>query len=374
MMEKRKFENIGVETSLLGFGCMRFPEKDGEIDETAAQALIDKAYENGVRYFDTAYPYHGGKSEPFMGKAVSKYERSSYLLATKLPIWEKEKIDDTEKFIDHQLERLGVDYIDFYLLHAVDEEKWNTILELNIIDKLEKIKSKGKIKHFGLSFHDEYEAFERIITYRKWDFVQLQINYIDIREQAGLRGLELCEKLGIPVIVMEPIKGGTLANLPEDVAEIFTSYDPESSLSSWAMRWCASFDNIKLILSGMSEMYQVEDNLKTFCDYKPLNGEEKALVAKAAEKILSKMKNGCTDCRYCQPCPFGVNIPKCFDIWNKYSAFGNKEQAKKRWNEMDEKEKPQNCVKCGKCEKKCPQKIKIREDLEKLQVELDELV
>lgn len=373
MMEKRKFENMGVETSLLGYGCMRFPEKDGEIDEVAAQALIDRAYEGGVRYFDTAYPYHAGKSEPFVGKALKKYDRSSYMLATKLPIWEKEKIADTEKFVDHQLERLGMDYIDFYLLHAVDEEKWNTILELNIIDKLEKLKAEGKIKHFGLSFHDEYEAFEKIITYRKWDFVQLQINYIDIREQAGLKGLELCEKLGIPVIVMEPIKGGTLANLPEDVAKIFTSYDAESSLSSWAMRWCASFDNIKLILSGMSEMYQVEDNLKTFCDYKPLNSEEKALVAKVAEKILSKMKNGCTDCRYCQPCPLGVNIPKCFDIWNKYSAFGNVEQAKKRWSETDQKEKPQSCVKCGKCEKKCPQKIKIRDDLERLQAEMDEL-
>lgn len=374
MMEKRKFENIGVETSLLGFGCMRFPEKDGEIDETAAQALIDRAYENGVRYFDTAYPYHGGKSEPFTGKALSKYERSSYMLATKLPIWEKEKIADTEKFVDHQLERLGVDYVDFYLLHAVDEAKWDVILELGIIEQLEKIKEKGKIKHFGLSFHDEYEAFEKIITYRKWDFVQLQINYIDIREQAGLKGLELCEKLGIPVIVMEPIKGGTLANLPDDVAEIFKSYEPESSLSSWAMRWCASFDNVKLILSGMSEMYQVEDNLKTFCNYKPLNEEEMALVARAAEKILSKMKNGCTDCRYCQPCPFGVNIPKCFDIWNKYSAFGNTEQAKKRWAETDDAEKPMNCTKCGKCEKKCPQKIQIREDLERLAKEMDALI
>ena len=372
-MEKRTFENIGVETSLLGYGCMRFPEKDGKIDEERAQELIDRAYEGGVRYFDTAYPYHGGQSEPFIGKALKKYDRSSYLLATKLPIWEKEKISDTEEFINKQLERMGVDYVDFYLLHAIDEDKWNTVQELGIIDVIEKLQAQGKIRHFGLSFHDEYEAYEKIITARKWDFVQLQINYIDIREQAGLRGLELAEKLGIPVIVMEPVKGGTLANLPDDVAEIFGAYDPESSLSSWAMRWCASFDNVKLILSGMTEMYQVEDNLKTFGDYKPMTDEEKKLVEKAAAKILSKMRNGCTDCRYCQPCPFGVNIPKNFDIWNKCFAYENFENAKKRWAEMDDKEKAKNCVKCGKCEKKCPQKIEIRENLERLQKEMDEL-
>ena len=372
-MEKRKFENIGTETSLLGYGCMRFPEKNGEIDEVAAQALIDRAYEGGVTYYDTAAPYHGGKSEPFIGKALKKYDRSTYQLATKLPIWEIEKIKDTEKYINGQLARIGVDYVDFYLLHALDEEKWQTVLDLDIIPKIEKLQKEGKIRHFGFSFHDEYDVFEKIISYRKWDFVQLQINYIDIREQAGLKGLELAEKLGVPVIVMEPIKGGTLANLPDDVASIFKRHDPESSLSSWAMRWCASFDNIKLILSGMTEMYQLEDNLKTFGNYKPLTEQEKELVNKAAAKILSKMKNGCTDCRYCMPCPFGVNIPKNFDIWNKYSAYGNAEKAKQRWADLADGEKAKNCVKCGKCEKKCPQKISIRSDLENLQSEMDGL-
>ncbi len=372
-MQKRKFENLGVEASALGFGCMRFPTVDGKIDEIESEKLIDKAMQAGVTYYDTAYPYHGGESEPFLGKALKKYDRSSFYLATKLPMWAVESLEDAEKIFNEQLIRLGVDYVDFYLLHAVDMEKWQKILELGILDYCDKLKAQGKIRYFGFSFHDEYEAFEKIITYRKWDFVQLQLNYIDIREQAGLKGCDLCAELGVPIIVMEPVKGGTLAKLPDEVESKFKSRDPEASTASWAMRWCGTLDNVKVILSGMSTMEQVEDNLKTFADFKPLDEEEKAIVQDVADTLNSRMRNACTDCRYCLPCPAGVNIPANFDRWNRYAVYGNKENAIERWADFKDEEKAHNCIECGACEKKCPQKINIREDLKKLQAEMDSL-
>lgn len=372
-MEKRMIEKLGVETSLLGFGCMRFPQIDGKIDEAQAEQLIDRAIANGVNYIDTAYPYHDGDSEPFVGKALKKYDRKSFYLATKLPMWEINSLEDVERIFNEQLKRLEVEYIDFYLLHAVDMDKWKKILELGVLDYCENLKQQGKIRFFGMSFHDELDAYKEIIAYRKWDFVQLQLNYIDVREQAGIEGYEIAKKLGIPVIVMEPVKGGTLAKLPDEVDMMFKSRLPENSTSSWAMRWCGSLDNVKVILSGMSTMEQVEDNLKTFSDFKPLSEEETAVVEKVAKTLNSRMKNNCTDCRYCQPCPVGVNIPANFDHWNKYAVYGDKENSIKRWADFNDEEKAKNCVKCGECEKKCPQKINIRDDLEKLQKEMDEL-
>lgn len=372
-MQKRKFENLGAEASVLGYGCMRFPMKDGKIDEIESERLLDRAMEAGVNYYDTAYPYHDGESEPFVGRALKKYDRESFYLATKLPIWKLDSIADVERIFNEQLERLGVDYVDFYLLHAVDMEKWKTILELGILDYCDNLKKEGKIRYFGFSFHDEYEAFEEIISYRKWDFVQLQLNYIDIREQAGLRGVELCNKLGVPIIVMEPVKGGTLAKLPDEVEAKFKAKDADATTASWAMRWCGTLEGVKVILSGMSTMEQVEDNLKTFGDFKPLDEEEKALVKDVADTLNSRMRNGCTDCRYCMPCPAGVNIPANFDRWNKYAVYGNAEDAKNRWANLKDEEKAHNCIECGACETKCPQKISIREDLAKLQVEMDNI-
>ncbi len=372
-MQKTMFENLGVETSMLGFGCMRFPTNDGKIDEAESEKLIDRAMQAGVTYYDTAYPYHNGESEPFLGKALSKYDRSSYYLATKLPIWDVKSIADVEKIFNDQLARLGVDYVDFYLIHALDEAKWDTVLKYGILDYCDKLKSEGKIRYFGFSFHDEYEAFEKIISYRKWDFVQLQLNYIDIREQAGLRGVDLCKKLGVPIIVMEPVKGGTLAKLPREVDEKFKSQDPKVSTASWAMRWCGTLDNVKVILSGMSSMEQVEDNIKTFSVFKPLNNAEKAIVQEVADTLNSRMRNACTDCRYCLPCPAGVNVPANFDRWNRYAVYGDKENSIVRWADFKDDEKAHNCIGCGACETKCPQKINIREDLKRLQAEMDSL-
>ena len=375
-MEYRMMQNINAKTSLLGFGCMRFPlNQDGSIDEEETFAMLDKAYQTGVNYFDTAYPYHGGASEPVVGRALARYPRESFYLATKLPIWEVKTIDDVKTIFTKQLERLHMEYVDFYLMHALNKERWETIKKLGILDYCEELRKEGKIRYLGFSFHDDYEVFEEIVTSYPWDFCQIQLNYMDKDTQATTKGVELAESLGIPMVIMEPVKGGSLANLPDDINRMFQEVRPEDSIASWALRYVGSFSNVKVILSGMSDMSQVEDNLKTFVNFEPLSNQEQQIVENVAETLHSRVQNGCTACKYCMPCPAGVNIPGSFGVWNEYHVYGNLKDAAYSWTkEIPEEAKPKNCIKCGKCEKVCPQKISIREDLERLQKELDEVV
>lgn len=374
-MEYRNFEKLGVSPSLLGFGCMRFPlNEDGSICEPEAEKMLDTAISAGVTYIDTAYPYHNGDSEPFLGRVLKKYNRKDFFLATKLPIWNVKTLEDAKRLFQEQLDRLQVDYVDFYLLHCLDKEKWQTVLDLGLIPYFEEMKQQGKIRFFGFSFHDDYEVFETIATYRPWDFCQIQYNYIDTDIQAGDKGYALTEKLGIPLVIMEPVKGGSLAQLPEDVTLPFREARPDSSISSWALRWVASKPNVKVVLSGMSTMEQVEDNLHTFGNFEPLSQEEAALVSQVADAIKKRTKNGCTGCAYCMPCPFGVDIPRNFRIWNDLSMYGNKEKAKHSFfQELDVSARADQCQKCGKCETVCPQSISIRENLETAARELNAL-
>ena len=375
-MEYRKMENLGISTSLLGFGCMRFPTNaDGSINEEEALAMIDRAYQAGVTYFDTAYPYHGGMSEVVTGKALARYPRDSYYLATKLPLWSVKTLEDVERIFSEQLERLQKDHVDFYLMHALGKDRWRFAKELDVLGYGEKLRAEGKIRYLGFSFHDDYEAFEEIITSYKWDFCQIQLNYMDKDTQATLKGVELAEKLGIPIVVMEPVKGGSLANLPsEGINELFQKMRPGATASSWALRYAGSFDNVKVVLSGMSTMEQVEDNLSTFAGFEPLSDEEQAVIEKVSDALRSRVQNGCTGCRYCMPCPAGVDIPRCFGIWNQYHIYENVNEARWNWkNGINEANKASNCVKCGKCEQACPQHITIREDLARLQAELDDI-
>ncbi len=364
-MEYRSMDKLGVKPSMLGFGCMRFPQKeDGSIDEVESEKMLDKAIEAGVTYIDTAYPYHNGESEPFVGRVLKKYKRDSFYLATKLPIWKVEIIEDVKATFEEQLNRLQVDYVDFYLLHALSKERWEKILKLGVLDFCKEMKEQGKLKYIGFSFHDSYEVFEEILTSWDWDFCQIQYNYMDTEHQAGDRGYALAEKLGVPMVIMEPIKGGSLAVLPEDIAAMYKEADQEASISSWALRWVGTHSNVKVILSGMSTYSQVLDNLKTFETFKPLNQEEQALVKKVAATIRSRVKNGCTGCRYCMPCPFGIDIPKNFAIWNQEAMYGNPAAAKRKYErELAESARADQCRKCGACAKECPQAISIREDL-----------
>ncbi|VYT21623.1 General stress protein 69 [uncultured Blautia sp.] len=364
-MEYRKFEKLGVSPSLLGFGCMRFPlNPDGSICEEEAEKMVDTAIQAGVTYIDTAYPYHNGDSEPFLGRILKKYNRKDYFLATKLPIWNVKTLDDAKRLFDEQLQRLDTEYVDFYLLHCLDKEKWQTVLDLNLIPYFEELKAQGKIRFFGFSFHDDFEVFEQIATYRKWDFCQIQYNYVDTDIQAGDKGYALTESLGIPLVIMEPVKGGSLSFLPDDIAASLKAERPDSSISSWALRWVASKPNVKVVLSGMSTMEQVEDNLHTFGKFEPLTEKETNLIAKTADNIKKRTKNGCTGCAYCMPCPFGVDIPKNFRIWNELSMYGNKEKAKQAFfHDLNSAARADQCQKCGKCETVCPQGISIRENL-----------
>lgn len=371
-METRKFEKLNVETSLLGFGCMRFPlTKDGKIEEVEAEKMIDLAIQSGVTYIDTAYPYHDGMSEPFVGRVLKKYERNSFKLATKLPIWKINSQEEAKEIFESQLKRLDVDYVDFYLLHALDSDKWKKVIEYNIIDMCEELRRDGKIKYLGFSFHDEFNVFEEIIRYHQWDFCQLQLNYMDMGIQAGQKGVDLANELGIPLVVMEPIKGGSLAALPEDVTKHFKDYAPDKTLASWALRYVGTLPGVKVILSGMSTLAQVEDNLKTFTDYKNLTDDELKIVEDVADTLHSRTKNGCTGCEYCMPCPFGVNIPGNFRYWNNRFVYDDEKLFKGKYAKMSEQEKASHCKECGACEKMCPQQISIREDLKRVVIDLE---
>ena len=372
-MEKRKLNKLGIETSLLGFGCMRFPTTaEGKIDREQAEKMLDKAYEMGVNYYDTAYPYHDGESELFVGSAMKKYDRSSFYLATKLPLWKIEKLEDVEETFNEQLQKLQTDYVDFYLMHAVSKDRWDKMVAMGVVEKLEQLKEEGKIRYLGFSFHDEYEVFEEVLRYRDWDFCQIQLNYMDTEIQAGMKGYALTEELDIPLVIMEPIKGGSLAAFAEDITAKFRGLDPDASTASFALRWIGTLPNVKVVLSGMSNMGQVEDNLKTFGEFKPLSDEEQKTIKEIVDLINSRVQNGCTGCAYCMPCPAGVDIPGCFKAWNTYHMYQNYNVVKWSWEKaMGEAKQAKNCIKCGKCEGACPQKISIREDLAKAQADLD---
>ncbi len=372
-MEKRKMEKLGIETSLLGFGCMRFPVlENGEINEPEAERMLDKAIAEGVNYIDTAYPYHEGKSEIVTGKILKKYDRDSFYLATKLPLWQINSLEDVDRIFGEQLTKLQTDHVDFYLMHAMNKERWDAMRKLGVVERLEQIKAEGRIRYLGFSFHDSYEAFEEIINAREWDFCQIQLNYMDVEEQAGLKGYELAASKNVPVIVMEPVKGGSLAAFAEDIMEKFRAADAQASAASFALRWVGSLPGVKVILSGMSTMGQVEDNLKTFGCFKPLSGEEQKMMKEVRDTLKSRVQNGCTACRYCMPCPAGVDIPGCFGVWNTYHMYQNYNMVKRRWeDELGEQKQAKNCVKCGKCEQACPQKLSIRKDLERAQADLD---
>jgi len=360
-MNYRKFGNTDLQVSGLGFGAMRLPviEKDGNsmIDEEQAISMIRHAIDEGVNYVDTAYPYHDGQSEIVVGKALKNGYREKTLLATKSPVW---KIDSEEAFdllLDEQLEKLQVDYIDFYLLHAIGRDRIEgTIKKYNLIEKMEKAKADGKIKYIGFSFHDSPEAFIEIIDfYDKWDFCQIQFNYIDTNQQAGIAGLEYAAKKGIPVIVMEPLLGGKLANPPKNVADILPS---DKAAVEWALDFIWDRPEVSLLLSGMSTPKQLEDNLiyASRASIGMLKSQDKEML-EDAKKIYDTMALvSCTNCKYCMPCPNGLNIPEIFEAYNRTVSSGM-EKAKEFYNSFDLH--ASDCIQCRACEEECPQHIEI---------------
>lgn len=360
MMTKR--EMCGDSVSLLGFGCMRFPTKDGRIDRERASEMLKYAYERGVNYFDTAVPYHDGESEELVGEFLSGYPRDSFYIATKLPMWAVGSREKAAEIFEGQLKKLKTDYIDFYLFHALSRDRFELIKKLGLYELFDGFKKEGKIRHLGFSFHDSYDVFEDIINYRDWDFCQVQYNYMDTDYQAGRRGVCLCGQRGISVVAMEPIRGGSLIKLRDDIKAVFADHD-DRSLAAWALGWVASHPEIKTVLSGMSAMEHVVDNVNTFDDFSVFDASELETVARVAKKVSASRFNTCTKCKYCMPCPAGVDIPANFSVMNEYAMYNNEERARRRYTELEGK--AELCVKCGKCETLCPQHILIRDDLDK---------
>lgn len=361
----RYFDIGGVEVSRLGFGCMRFPvidDDNGKINMEESEKLLLDAIKRGLNYIDTAYPYHEETSEDFVGEFLQKHNlRDKVQLATKLPCWLVEKEEDFERLLNIQLEKLQTDYIDFYLLHSLDIKRFRKIMDLGVLDFCKKIKEKGIVKHIGFSFHDEYKAFEEIFNAYDWDFCQIQLNYLDIDYQAGMKGYELATKNNVPVIIMEPLKGGRLSNPPEEIKDMSKKFEP-LSYSQVAIKFPLSLPNVMTVLSGMNSFKQVEENcdMADKVDYNSLTDEEKEFYKVSRQVYKNREQIGCTACEYCMPCTVEINIPKVFSLWNKAFLYDEEEKSKSDYEKyLKDGVSPEECIECGKCEDICPQHLEI---------------
>ncbi|WMJ89329.1 aldo/keto reductase [Anaerocolumna sp. MB42-C2] len=378
-MKTRINQKNGDNLSILGFGCMRFPTKGGSIDEPRATAMVRDAIAAGVNYFDTAYIYHGGKSESFLGAALAGGYREKVKIATKLPPFMVNKLDNAKKIFATQLARLQTGYIDYYLLHMLtDQPMFERLQSLGVMEWMEQLKAEGKIRNIGFSFHGGKVDFEKILKAYPWDFCQIQYNYMDENNQATKDGLRLAASLGIPVIIMEPLRGGKLVNnLPNEVTKTFNSYAVKRSPAEWALRWVWNHPEVNVLLSGMSTEEQLTDNIRIASDVdaNSLSREELAIFDKVKSVMLEKTKIPCTACGYCMPCPAGVDIPGCFSCYNDKYLLNDKSM---RWKYMQTlgalSVKPANasmCKECGKCETHCPQHIAIRSQLKVVSKEME---
>ncbi|MBQ0000890.1 MAG: aldo/keto reductase [Clostridiales bacterium] len=363
-------------TKKLGFGCMRLPILDGDtekIDDEQFCKMIDTFMEKGFTYFDTAFPYHNEKSEPAVKRClVDRYERSKFFLATKMPVWNVHEYADYEKYFNMQLERTGAGYFDFYLLHALGKDRIEECEKFGGFEFIQKMKAEGKIRYAGFSFHDSADVLEEALTrHPEVDFVQLQINYYDWDSKNVQSGkcYEVATRHGVPVVVMEPIKGGTLANLAEGPANILHALDPEASIASFAVRYVASLDNVFMVLSGMSTYEQLADNTSYMENFKPLSAEEQEAIQKVVAELKKLPTIPCTKCRYCVAgCPQEILIPDLFQAYNDTVQFGVNPITMRGFNNAVNNGhcKPSECIKCGACEDQCPQHLEIRDLLEKV--------
>jgi len=369
-MKYRKFGNTGYEISALSFGCMRYPIKPGtkEIDQDTTIAMIRRAIDGGVNYFDTAYGYLGGQSEIVLGKALQGGYREKVKIATKLPIWNVNEEADFDRLLNEQLGKLQVDHIDVYLLHGFGSGSFDKAKNLKILDKMEKAMADGRVRHCGFSSHDDCENFIKTVDlYDNWSMTQIQINYMDRNNQAGERGLKYAADKGLAVVAMEPCLGGKLANLTASAAVAFESADKQRAHVQWAFDWLWNYPEVTSVLSGMSAMQHVEDNL-VYAEQSAANSMsagDLGRVRTAEDLINSLVSIPCTDCKYCIPCPQGVNIPRCFNAYNEGGKYG-KDAAHGAYGWVKQEERADRCTACAACEEKCPQKIAISAEMPKL--------
>jgi len=379
-LQYRAFGHLGFNVSALGFGCMRLPllesspgahgntAEEVRIDEPLATAMLRFAIDQGVNYVDTAYSYHGGQSEWVVGRALADGYREKVKLATKLPCWLVKEPADFDRLLDEQLKKLNVAHVDFYLLHALRRESWDKMKSLGVLEFLTRAVADGRIKYPAFSFHDEFPVFKEILDAYAWAMCQIQLNYMDEDYQAGLGGLQYAGYKGTPVVIMEPLRGGKLAEEPpKEVKEVWQKAKKKRSPAEWAFRWVCDFPETTVVLSGMSTMEQVRENLKIFdgCKSPCLSLEEGFLIDKVRQIYRQRMAIGCTLCGYCMPCPANVNIPHILDLYNDYAMFGSTHGAFMSYGSLVSRGRDAaQCVQCGHCEEKCPQNLPIMRALE----------
>ena len=381
-MQYRTFGELEWKPSALGFGAMRLPVIDddyGRIDEPEATRMLRYAIDHGVNYVDTAYPYHRGTAETFVGQALQDGYRQRVKLATKLPSWLIKAPEDFDRYLDEQLERLQTDHIDFYLLHALNERHWPNLRDLKVFDWAERAMADSRFHYLGFSFHDKYEVFQEIVDgYDGWTFCQIQYNYMDEEYQAGTRGLKYAADKGLAVVVMEPVRGGQLArNTPQAIVDLWDTAPRKRTPADWALQWVWNHPEVSLVLSGMSTMEHVEQNVASAGRSGPgtLTADELALIARVRDKYEEICPVPCTYCKYCQPCPSGVNIPLVIEIYNDGITYSEPDRAQRAYNNpnwLKEEQRADQCTQCGDCEEACPQGIPIIEWLEKIHEALGE--
>ena len=369
-MKYRTMGKLGIQASAFGLGCMRFNGEasgDSVINEEKAISLIRRAIDGGVTYLDTAYVYLDKTSEIVLGKALRDGYREKVTIATKMPMEYVHNREEMQALLDGELKKLQTDHVDFYLMHGINKEKWEYFKSIGAPEFFEDMKREGKIRYKCFSFHGPYEDFEYILNDWDWDMVQIQYNFMDVDNQAGTKGLELAGRKGIPVVIMEGLLGGRLAKAPANVQKLYDEFPVKRSPVEWAFRWLCNHPEVSVVLSGCNEAEQIDDNLRIFdtVDSGIMSGDELKLIENVRAAYISRTKIGCTGCRYCMPCPNGVDIPGVFSVWNKTSLYDT--DPAHDWDLRQIREKDQGadrCVGCGACEAACPQHLNIIESLQ----------
>ncbi|NOX32373.1 MAG: aldo/keto reductase [Deltaproteobacteria bacterium] len=379
-MQYRKIPKTGEKLSALGFGCMRLPEKRGRIDEKRAKDQLFQAIEKGVNYFDTAMPYHMGASETFLGKVFEGPYRKKIKLATKLPPWYVNDSPDMDKLFAAQLANLKTGYIDYYLLHALNGESFKKMKELGALDFLSRLKSEGRIRNAGFSFHGRKKDFKKIVDAYDWEFCQIQYNYLDTENQAGKKGLEYAAGKELGVIIMEPLRGGNLGKKPpKKIQALWDQADVKREPVQWSLEWIWNHPEVTVVLSGMNDEAHIEQNIEMAGRAFPgtISPKDLEIVDEVEKVYLRLMKAGCTGCRYCMPCPSGVNIPACFEFYNNFHMFDDKINAGMFYLAgcgglfSGKPALASQCEECGECEKVCPQNLPIMDLLKDVSLEFE---